>query len=53
MAGPPPGSPTDFYTGTNKFGQVLGNVNVSKSLEVSGLKSLSLSYGGEFRADLT
>jgi iron complex outermembrane receptor protein len=44
-------SPTDFYTGTNKFGQVLANVNVSKSFEVSGLKSLSLSYGGEFRVE--
>ncbi|MCI1188190.1 TonB-dependent receptor [Hymenobacter sp. DH14] len=44
-------SPTSFYTGTNKFGQVLANVNVSKSFEVSSLKSLSLSYGGEFRVE--
>ncbi|MCC3151895.1 TonB-dependent receptor [Hymenobacter sp. BT770] len=44
-------SPTDFYTGTNKFGQALADVNVSKSFEVSGLKSLSLAYGSEFRVE--
>ncbi|MBH8559942.1 TonB-dependent receptor [Hymenobacter negativus] len=44
-------SPTDFYTGTNKFGQVLANVNVSKGFTVGGLKSLALSYGGEFRVE--
>lgn len=45
-------SPTDFYTGTNNFGQALANVNVSKSLtKIGGLKSLSLAYGGEFRVE--
>lgn len=44
-------SPTDFYTGTSKFGQALADVNISKSFQVSGLKSLSFSYGGEFRVE--
>ncbi|RYU79591.1 TonB-dependent receptor [Hymenobacter persicinus] len=45
-------SPTDFYTGTNKFGQALLNVNMAKSLtKIGGLKSLSLAYGGEFRME--
>ena len=44
-------SPTEFYTGTNKFGQALANVNVAKSFEVGGLKSFSLAYGGEFRVE--
>lgn len=45
-------SPTDFFTGTNKFGQALANANVSKFLtKIGPLHSLSVAYGGEFRTE--
>jgi iron complex outermembrane receptor protein len=45
-------SPTDFFTGTNKFGQALANVNLAKSFtSIGNLKSLSVAYGAEFRME--
>lgn len=44
-------SPVSFDAGTLRFGQTTGNFDAVRALSVSGIRSLSLALGGEFRVE--
>lgn len=44
-------APTEFYAGTQQFTQSTTNLDFSKTLKASSLKSLNLAFGAEFRVD--
>jgi iron complex outermembrane recepter protein len=45
-------SPTSFYLGRTSFGQVVVDLNGSKSFEgLAGLQAVSVAFGGQYRRD--
>jgi iron complex outermembrane recepter protein len=44
-------SPTSFYVGQSAFGQSTSEINLSKSMDIKGLKSFNLAVGGQYRVD--
>jgi iron complex outermembrane recepter protein len=44
-------SPIEFYVGRSTFGQSTTEANVSKSMEVKGIKSFNLAVGAQYRVD--
>lgn len=44
-------SPTKFYVGRSNFAQSTTEVNISKNLDVSAVKSLNVAFGSQYRID--
>ena len=44
-------SPTDFYVGRSDFGQSTTEANLSKSMDIKGIKSFNLALGAQYRVD--
>ena len=44
-------SPTEFYVGKSNFGQSTTEANLSKNLEINGLKSFNFAVGAQYRVD--
>jgi iron complex outermembrane recepter protein len=44
-------SPTDFYVGRSTFSQSTTEANLSKSMDISGLKSFNFAVGAQYRVD--
>jgi iron complex outermembrane recepter protein len=44
-------SPTEFYVGRSAFGQSTTEANLSKSMNVKGVKSFNFAVGGQYRID--
>jgi iron complex outermembrane recepter protein len=42
---------TEFYVGRSSFGQSATELNLSKSMNVKGIKSLNLAFGAQYRID--
>jgi iron complex outermembrane recepter protein len=43
---------TEFYAGTQRFAQNTTNLDFSKTLDVSAVKSMNIAAGAEFRTDM-
>ena len=44
-------SPTDFYVGRSGFGQSTTEANLSKNMDIKGLKSFNFALGAQYRVD--
>ncbi|MDZ7878462.1 MAG: TonB-dependent receptor [Saprospiraceae bacterium] len=44
-------SPTAFYVGKSAFGQSTTEANLSKSMDIKGVKSFNFAVGGQYRID--
>jgi iron complex outermembrane receptor protein len=45
-------APTSFYAGTQKFAQNTLNLDISKSIVTTAVKSLNVAFGAEYRMDM-
>jgi iron complex outermembrane recepter protein len=45
-------APTSFYAGTQKFAQNTLNLDISKSIATTAVKSLNVAFGAEYRMDM-
>jgi iron complex outermembrane recepter protein len=45
-------SPTEFYVGRSSFSQSTTEANLSKSMEIKGVKSFNFAVGAQYRVDL-
>ncbi len=45
-------SPTEFYVGRSSFSQSTTEANLSKSMEINGIKSFNFAVGAQYRVDL-
>jgi iron complex outermembrane recepter protein len=44
-------SPTEFYVGRSGFGQSTTEANLSKNMDIKGIKSFNFAVGGQYRVD--